>query len=67
MNVAFFTNNLIISSDMFENALRGPPFNIQGGGGLEFLSRANYLFQPDSAARWKFQIVLHVYIEQFLK
>ena len=38
-----------------------------GGGGVEFLSRANYLFQPDSAARWKFQILLHNYIEQFLK
>ena len=36
----------------------------RGGGGVEFLSRANYLFQPSSAARWKFQIVLHVYIEQ---
>ena len=39
----------------------------RGGGGLEFLSRANYLFQPGSAARWKFHILLHVFIEQFLK
>ena len=38
-----------------------------GGGGLEFFSRANDLFQPGSAARWKFHILLHVYIEQLLK
>ena len=25
-----------------------------GGGGVEFLSPGNYLFQPGSAARWKF-------------
>ena len=39
-----------------------------GGGGLKFLSRGNYLFQPGSAVRWKFHILLHVYImyiEQF--
>ena len=29
-----------------------------GGGGLEFLSLTNCLFQPGSAARCKFQIVL---------
>ena len=38
-----------------------------GGGEVEFLSRANYLFQPGSAAHRKFHILLHVYIEQFLK
>ena len=38
-----------------------------GGGGQEYLSRANYLFQPGSAARWKFHILLHVYMEKFLK
>ena len=31
-------------------SLRGPPFNLRGGG-LEFLSRTNSLFQPGSAAR----------------
>ena len=41
--------------------VRGLPFNIHGGGGLEFLLRVNYLFQPGSAARWKFHILLHVY------
>ena len=40
----------------------GPPFNLQDGGGLEFLSLTNYLFQSG-----KFQILLHVYIEQFIK
>ena len=49
--------------------LRGPPLDSQGGGGggQEYLSRTNYLFQPGSAARWKFHILLHVYMEQFLK
>ena len=36
-------------------------------GGQEYLSRANHLFQPGSAARWKFHILWHVYMEQFLK
>ena len=32
--------------------IRGPPLDSQGGGeGQEYLSRANYLFQPGSAAR----------------
>ena len=30
--------------------VREPPLNLQGVGGLEFLSRTNYLFQPGSAA-----------------
>ena len=37
-----------------------------GGGGLEYLSRTNYFFQPISA-HLLLQIVLHVYVEQFLK
>ena len=32
--------------------LRGPPLDFQGGGGQKYLLRANYLFQPGSAARW---------------
>ena len=36
---------------------------IQYPGGLEFLSKTNYLFQLGSEARWNFQIVLHVYIK----
>ena len=36
-------------------------------GGLQFLSRRNYLFQPGPAARWKFQILLHVYVWKFWK
>ena len=37
-------------------------------GGLEFLSRENYWFQPGSAARRKFHILLNVYIiERFWK
>ena len=31
--------------------LGGPPFNMQGGGGVEFFPRVNYLFKPGSAAR----------------
>ena len=33
--------------------VKGPPLDSQGGGGgvQEYLSRANYLFQPGSAAR----------------
>ena len=44
--------------------VKGAPFNLQGlgGGGLEYLSRTNYLFQLGLAARWKFQMLLHVYI-----
>ena len=35
---------------------RGPPFNLRGGGGCSmYLSRTNYLFQLDSAARLKFK------------
>ena len=35
-----------------KDALRGPPFNFQGGGGVqEFLSQTNYLFQAGSASR----------------
>ena len=30
--------------------VRGPPLDSRGGGGQEYLSRANYLFQPGSAA-----------------
>ena len=44
---------------------KGATIRFPGGGG--YLSRANYLFQPGSAARWKFHILLHVYMEQFLK
>ena len=46
-------------------ALRGPPSDSQGGAGV-FVA-ANYLFQPGLAARWKFHVLLHVYMEQFLK
>ena len=45
MNVAFFTNNLIISSGMFVNAW-GPPFNIQGGGGWSFCRGQIIYFNP---------------------
>ena len=38
-----------------------------GGGGLEFLSWTNDFFQHGSAVRWQFQILLHVYMEQFLQ
>ena len=34
---------------------------------VKFWSRATCLFQPDSAARWKCQFFVHVYIEEFLK
>ena len=34
---------------------------------MECLLRTSYLFQLGLEARWKFQILLHVYIEQFLK
>ena len=48
-------------------ALGGSPFNLQGGG-VEFLSRPNDLFQPGSAARWKCQYMfIHVCVEQSLK
>ena len=45
---------------------KGATIRFPGGGGQEYLSRANYLFQPGSAARWKFHISLHVYMEHFL-
>ena len=35
----------------------------RGVGGL----KTNYLFQPGSAVHWIFQMLLHGYIEQFLK
>ena len=34
-----------------KNSVKGPPLDSRGGGGQEYLSRANYLFQPGSAAR----------------
>ena len=46
----------------------GATINLQvrGGGGLQFLSRTNYLFQPGSAALQKIKIVLHVYSHYML-
>ena len=32
-------------------SIQYPVFEIQGGGGLEFLSRTNYFFQPGAATR----------------
>ena len=52
---------------MTKMCVKGATIRFPGGGGQEYLSRANYLFQPGSAARWKFHILLHVYMEQFLK
>ena len=46
---------------------KGDTIRYPGGGGVQFLSRANDLFQPGSAARWKFHILIHVYIEQLFK
>ena len=42
------------------NIYKGATIRFPGGGEQEYLSRANYLF------RWKFHILLHVYMEQFL-
>ena len=50
-----------------DTPVRRPPFNIQEGGGVKFLSRANYLFQPGLAGCREFRFLVHVYIEQLLK
>ena len=68
---------LIVSEQLLiqwaHRLVREAPVNLQGWGwsfcrgppglALKFLSLTNYSFQPGLAARWKFQILLHVYIE----
>ena len=47
--------------------LRGPPFNLQGGGGEWSLCRKMFIFNPAQAwAPCKFEILIQFYIEQFL-